>query len=123
MGAKIIVIEDNETNMLLLKSVLTYYGYEVIEAVDGYEGVRMAKEIVPDLILMDIQMPVLDGMDALKMLKDDIITKNIKIIAVTSNAMKGDKENLLSLGFDGYVPKPIDTRQLPSIIEEFISKK
>ncbi|MBF0520092.1 MAG: response regulator [Nitrospirae bacterium] len=123
MGAKIIIIEDNETNMLLLKSVLTYYGYEVIEAVDGYEGVRMAKEIVPELILMDIQMPVLDGMDALKMLKNDTITKNIKVIAVTSNAMKGDKENLLSAGFDGYVPKPIDTRQLPGIVEEFINKK
>lgn len=120
MAGKILVVEDNKKNRLLLKDILMYYGYEVIEAVNGEEGVRLAIEHKPDLILMDIQMPVMNGFRAVEALKDNPDTKHIKIVAVTSFAMKGDREKMLKAGFDGYIAKPIDTKQLPEIVKELI---
>ena len=120
MAGKILVVEDNKKNRLLLKDILMYYGYEVIEAVNGKEGVRLAIEHKPDLILMDIQMPVMNGFRAGEVLKDNPDTKHIKIVAVTSFAMKGDREKILKAGFDGYIAKPIDTKQLPEIVKELI---
>jgi CheY-like chemotaxis protein len=117
---KILVVEDNETNRLLLRDILLYHGYEVIEAEDGSEGVRLAREHMPDLILMDIYMPVMDGIAAGRMLKADARTKSIKIVALTSSAMKGDKEKILAAGFDAYMAKPIDTRELPGLIKSFL---
>lgn len=114
---RILIVEDNDKNRLLVRDVLSYYGYEVIEARDGEKGLRMAKEHIPDLILMDMQMPVMDGFDAIKMLKNDPDTKHIKIIAVTSFAMKGDKEKIIQAGADDYIAKPVDTRELPRIIQ------
>eukprot|EP00831_Metopus_contortus_P009854 TRINITY_DN13804_c0_g1_i2.p4 TRINITY_DN13804_c0_g1~~TRINITY_DN13804_c0_g1_i2.p4 ORF type:complete len:116 (+),score=37.16 TRINITY_DN13804_c0_g1_i2:93-440(+) len=84
---------------------------------------RMAKEHMPDLVLLDIQMPVMDGEKALKILKEDPRTKALQVIAVTSFAMKGDRERLLRMGFAGYIAKPIDTREFPSLIEGFLSRK
>lgn len=120
MAGKILVVEDNKKNRLLLKDILMYYGYEVIEAVNGEEGVRLAIEHKPDLIFMDIQMPVMNGFRAVEALKDNPDTKHIKIVAVTSFAMKGDREKVLKAGFDGYIAKPIDTEQLPEIVKELI---
>lgn len=120
MAGKILVVEDNKKNRLLLKDILMYYGYEVIEAVNGEEGVRLAIEHKPDLILMDIQMPVMNGFRAVEALKDNPDTKHIKIVAVTSFAMKGDRKKILKAGFDGYIAKPIDTEQLPEIVKELI---
>lgn len=120
MAGKILVVEDNKKNRLLLKDILMYYGYEVIEAVNGEEGVRLAIEHKPDLIFMDIQMPVMNGFIAVEALKDNPDTKHIKIVAVTSFAMKGDREKVLKAGFDGYIAKPIDTEQLPEIVKELI---
>ncbi|MCL5061605.1 MAG: response regulator [Nitrospirae bacterium] len=114
---RILIVEDNDKNRLLVRDVLSYYGYEVIEARDGEKGLRMAKEHIPDLILMDMQMPVMDGFDAIRMLKNDPDTKHIKIIAVTSFAMKGDKEKIIQAGADDYIAKPVDTRELPRIIQ------
>ena len=118
MIKKILIIEDNEQNLILMKDILTYHGYEVIDANNGKEGVKIARELRPDLILMDIQMPVMDGLTAIKILKDDPETKNIKIIGVTSYAMKGDEEKILASGFDAYVSKPINTRQLPELVKK-----
>lgn len=114
---KILVVEDNERNLILLRDILSYAGHEVIEAADGAEGVRLAKEHMPGLILMDIQLPVMDGVEAMKILKGSEETKEIKILALTSFAMQGDKEKLLAQGFDGYMSKPIDPDELIEAIK------
>lgn len=120
MVKKILVVEDNEKNRLLMADILKYHGYEVLEAEDGQKGLRMASQFKPDLILLDMQMPAMDGFSFIKEIKKDPGLKNLKIIAVTSFAMKGDKEKILALGADDYISKPIDTRQLPKIIEKHI---
>ena len=120
MAVKIIVVEDNEKNLILIKDVLKYYGYEVIEAENGKIGVELAKQRLPELILMDIQMPVMDGFTAIAMLKGDPATRSIKVLALTSFAMKGDKEKIMQAGFDDYIAKPINTRTLPEIVKKYI---
>ncbi len=117
---KILVVEDNEHNRILLRQVLTYHGYEVIEAPDGAEGMRMARENRPDLILLDLQMPVMDGFEVIRALRDTPELHATKVIAVTSFAMKGDREEALKSGFDEYLAKPIDTRRLPEIIKKVL---
>ncbi len=120
MGKKILVVEDNPNNRKLIKDVLNYYGYEVVEAKNGEEGINLAREHSPSLIIMDIQMPVMDGITAAKILKNDPKTKGIKMIALTSFAMKGDKERFIEAGFDDYISKPINTRQLPELVKKYI---
>lgn len=116
MKKKILIVEDNDMNRLLLYDLLTYHGYAVLEAKTGAEGLAMAGKECPDLILMDIQMPAMGGLAAIKELKENPRTCRIKTIALTAFAMQGNREVLLTAGFDGYIPKPIDTRQLPLII-------
>jgi CheY-like chemotaxis protein len=123
MPRKILLVEDNEKNRTLVKDVLEYHGYEVIEACNGKEGIKIAKENKPDLILMDIQMPVMSGYDAMKILKNNPETKDIKIIALTSFAMKGDKEKIMEEGFDDYIAKPIDIRRLPKLVKKALEVK
>jgi two-component system, cell cycle response regulator DivK len=123
MPSKILVVEDNEKNRSLIKDVLEYYGYEVLEAEDGEAGVRMAREHRPALILMDIQMPVLDGISAAKIIKNGPETGEIKMIALTSFAMKGDKERFIKAGFDDYLAKPIDTRMLPGFVKKYLPRE
>ncbi|MCL4476616.1 MAG: response regulator [Nitrospirae bacterium] len=120
MSKRILVVEDNERNRILLRDVLRYYGYEAIEADNGAEGVKKAREHLPDLIFLDIQMPVMDGFAALKIMKNIPETRNIKVIALTSFAMIGDKERILGAGFDDYISKPIDTRKLPLIVKQYL---
>lgn len=120
MKRTILIIEDNDSNRLLLRDLLSYYGYGVLEATDGVEGVRLARECRPDLVLMDIQMPAMGGLAAVRMLKDDPGTGHLKIIAITSFAMRGDREKLLAAGFDDYIAKPIDTRELPLIVKSHL---
>ena len=120
MPGKILVVEDNELNRKLIVAVLTYHGYQTLEAGDGAEGVRAAAEHMPDLILMDIQMPVMDGITAVKILKNDPRTMGIKVIALTSFAMKGDKERFIGAGFVDYIAKPINTRQLPELVKRYL---
>jgi two-component system, cell cycle response regulator DivK len=122
MPQKILIIEDNENNRRLVRDVLVYYGYETIEAENGKEGIRMAREYKPDLILMDVQMPVMNGYDAIKALKNDTDTKHMKIVAVTSFAMLGDREKLLEAGADDYIAKPINTRELPVKVKRLLSE-
>lgn len=121
MTKKILIVEDNEKNRRLIRDVLTYYGYEIIEAEDGEQGIKMAEEQGPDLILMDMQMPVMDGFAATRLLKSNPSTKNIKIIAVTSFAMAGDKDNILEAGANEYISKPINTRELPKLVERVLT--
>lgn len=120
MPYKILICEDNERNRKLMKDLLEYHGYEVYLAENGKEGIEVAKKVRPDLILMDMQMPVMDGFEAIKKTRQDKEIKDIKIIAVTSFAMPGDKDRVLQAGADYYIAKPIDTRALPEIIKKVI---
>jgi CheY-like chemotaxis protein len=120
MDPRILVVEDNEKNLVLMRDVLSYFGYEVLEARDGLECIAMAVEHRPGLILMDIQMPVMSGVDAMKDLRMRAETREIKILAVTSLAMQGDRERLLGEGFDDYIRKPIDLAELPEIVKKHL---
>ena len=122
MTYKILVVDDHKLNLELARQVLTYHGYEVLEAENGQDGVRLAKEARPDLILMDIQMPVLDGLEAARLLKEDPETRHIPVLALTSYAMKGDREKAMAAGMDDYITKPIDIRTLPEIVKKYILK-
>ena len=116
MEKKILVVEDNEMNRVLLRDVLQYHGYDIIEAANGEEAIKEAGAHLPDLIFMDIQMPVMNGYEAIKALKSNDKTKNIKIAALTSFAMTGDQDKSLAAGADYYLTKPIDTGQLPIMV-------
>ena len=120
MPLRILIVEDNPQNRLLMVDILTAHGYEVLEATDGEEGIAAARLHKPDLILLDMQMPVMDGMAAARILKADPETAAIKILAVTSFAMKGDRERILAAGVDEYIAKPIDTRQLPLLVRSML---
>ncbi|MEW6087144.1 MAG: response regulator [bacterium] len=120
MAKKILIIEDNEKNRLLISDILKFHGYEILESKDGEKGIKMAGENKPDLILLDIQMPVMNGFSVVKELKNRPELRTIKIIAVTSFAMKGDREKILQMGADDYISKPIDTRQLPELVKKYI---
>lgn len=120
MPIRILVVEDNEKNRKLLRDLLTYHGYEIVEAENGLAGVQTAREQRPDLVIMDIQMPVLDGFGALKLLREQEATRAIKVIALTSFAMVGDQERIMQAGFDGYLSKPIDTRALPVAVAKYL---
>lgn len=123
MSYTILIAEDNAANKTLIKDILTMHGYKIAEARDGDEAIGKARELLPDLILMDIQMPGMDGMTAGVLLKGDPVTSGIKIIALTSFAMCGDREKFLAAGFDGYLAKPIDTRKLPDLVKGWLDRK
>lgn len=121
MAAKILLVEDNNNNRNLMKDLLEYHGYEVAMATDGLQGVALARDLLPDLILMDIQMPGLDGISACSILKGEPATGNLKIVALTSFAMQGDQEKFLAAGFDAYISKPINTRELPALLKKWLA--
>jgi two-component system cell cycle response regulator DivK len=123
MPEKILVIEDNEQNRILMRQILTHHGYEVLEAEDGLTGLEMARAQMPALILLDIQMPVMSGFAVIVELRHNPEFRKIKTIAVTSFAMKGDREKALQAGFDEYVTKPIDTRTFPELVKQVLSRK
>jgi two-component system cell cycle response regulator DivK len=123
MSHKILIVEDNENNRCLFRDILTFHGYKVSVASDGQEGVALARELMPDLILMDIQMPGMDGMTAGGILKGDPATSGLKIIALTSFAMRGDQEKFLAAGFDGFLSKPISTRELPGLVKRWLEEE
>lgn len=117
---KILIVEDNEKNLKFFCSLLNSQGYETIEARDGEEGIRLAKDQKPDLILMDIQMPVMDGVTATRILKENIEIKDIPVIALTSYAMKGDRERFLSEGFVEYIAKPIKVDEFLEVVRRYL---
>lgn len=116
-GGRILVVEDNERNMRLFRDVLEAKGYRVIEATGGIPAIEMASERLPDLVLMDIQLPDVDGIEALRRLRADDRTATIPVIALTAQAMQGDRERFLELGFDDYVSKPVDIADLARTVE------
>ena len=120
MSKRILVIEDTEDNRTIIRDLLTSAGYEMIEAVTGEEGVAMAAEHKPDLILMDIQLPVIDGYEATRRIKAIPELKGTPVIAVTSYALAGDEQKTRDAGCDGYVAKPFSPRQLLAKVREFV---
>ncbi|HJW84984.1 MAG TPA: response regulator [Anaerolineae bacterium] len=121
-GERILYIEDNSENRLLVRRVLMAEGYALLEAVDGLAGLRLAEENPPDLILMDINLPELDGYQLTSRIKLVPRLAHVPIIAVTANVMKGDRERSLAAGCDGYIQKPIDIDLLPDQIATFLSR-
>ena len=120
MAKRILVIEDNEDNRRIVRDLLESRDYVVVEAVTGDDGVRLAREARPDLILMDIQLPGIDGYEATRQLKADPAIAAIPIIAVTSFALNGDETKARAAGCDGYVAKPFSPRALLSVIQEYL---
>ncbi len=123
MKTKVLIIEDNEQNLYLLNFILEKNGYEVIQAGDGPKGIGIAKKNIPDLILLDIQLPVMDGYAVARELRKIPETKAIPIIAITSYAMSGDREKALEAGCSGYLTKPINPETFISSIEEYLSNQ
>jgi two-component system cell cycle response regulator DivK len=117
--AKILLVEDNELNRDMLSRRLAKSGYEIIWAVDGAEGIRLAKSELPDVILMDMSLPVMDGWEATTQIKDDPKTRGIHVIALTAHAMGEDRQKALAAGCDDYDTKPIDYPRLLAKIEKF----
>jgi two-component system, cell cycle response regulator DivK len=117
---RVLVVEDTEDNRQIIRDLLTSAGYEMLEAVTGEQGVAMAAEHRPDLILMDIQLPVLDGYEATRRIKANPALRHIPVIAVTSYALSGDEERAREAGCDAYVAKPFSPRLLLAKVREFI---
>jgi two-component system cell cycle response regulator DivK len=117
---RVLVVEDTEDNRRIIRDLLTSAGYETIEAVTGEEGVAMAAEHRPDLILMDVQLPVLDGYEATRRIKANPALRHIPVIAVTSYALSGDEERTREAGCDAYVAKPFSPRLLLAKVREFM---
>ncbi len=118
---KILFIEDTPMNMELVTDLLEVAGYKVIQAETAETGIERARAEAPGLILMDVGLPGMDGLTATGILKQDQLTKDIPIIALTSHAMKDDRERIMAAGCDGYITKPIDTREFPKTVASFIS--
>jgi two-component system cell cycle response regulator DivK len=118
-GERILVAEDNEKNMKLFRDVLGATGFRTLEATTGAEAVALAAEHTPDLVLMDIQMPDVDGVEALRRLRADARTASIPVLAVTAQAMQGDREHFLAVGFDGYLSKPVNVRKLIGTVRQY----
>jgi two-component system, cell cycle response regulator DivK len=116
---RILIVDDEETNQRLLKAILEAKGYETLKARDGAEGIKLARESQPDLILMDIQIPEIDGIEAFKILQSEPSTMNIPVITLTSYAMSGDSEKFMSLGFRDYVAKPISINELLGLVDSY----
>jgi len=118
-GMKILIVEDNLQNLKLFRVLIESAGYECLVAIDGEAGIEIACREIPDLILMDIQMPRMDGITALHKLRREDCTKEIPVIALTSYAMKGDRERFLGEGFDDYLEKPIDKNRFMGMIRKY----
>ena len=124
IGKKIVlIVDDDERNLKLMRILIQHAGYETIEAENGEEAVSLAKEHMPDLILMDNRMPVMDGITATRILKAEPTTANIPIIATTSSAMKGDRERIMrDAGCDDYISKPIDSTAFTNLVNKYLAE-
>jgi CheY-like chemotaxis protein len=123
MSKVILIVDDQPINVKLLHVVLRKNGYTTLEAIDGKQGVEMARAQRPDLILMDKNMPVMDGLEATQVLKEDNTTKDIPIICISSSAMKGDREIILESGCDEYISKPVDIYKVLEIVAQYIQRQ
>ena len=123
MSARILVVEDDPQNLYLVKYLLEKSGFEVVVARDGEEGVAAAQESRPDIILMDMLLPKMDGYEATKAIKAMPVLASVKIVALTAYSMKGDKAKVLEAGCEGYIPKPLDPSSFVSEVEEYLSEE
>jgi CheY-like chemotaxis protein len=119
-GQTILLIEDNPLNLELARDVLQAAGYTVVDARTAEEGLRLAGAVVPDLILLDIRLPGMNGLDAVRSLKRDLRTRDITVVALTAQAMAGDEQIAFAAGFNGYITKPIDTRTLAAEVRRWL---
>jgi two-component system cell cycle response regulator DivK len=117
--AQVLVVEDNDKNMKLFRDILSASGYRTLEATTGERAIELATEHVPDLVLMDIQLPDIDGLAALGRLRGDERTASLPVLALTAQAMEGDRERFLAAGFDGYLSKPVDVADFVTIVRRY----
>lgn len=120
--ARVLIVEDNENNMELISFILEANGEKTLKAVNGHEGVQRALHEKPDYIILDIQLPDIDGLEVLKQIRASEAGKNIPVIAMTSYAMSGDKEKMIQAGCNGYIEKPIDPERVMNQIHEVLAK-
>jgi two-component system cell cycle response regulator DivK len=118
----ILIVEDNEKNLKLVRDLLRFKGYETIEAMTGTEGLRLAREAHPSLVLMDIQLPDIDGITALLELRADPLTKDLPVLAVSASAMPDDQQRIVASGFNAYITKPIDIKSFVATVERFVGR-
>ena len=115
----ILVVEDNVRNLKLVRDVLEYHGYRTLGACDGEDGVALAREHLPELTLMDVQLPGIDGVEALRLLRADERTASVPVLALTAQAMEGDRERFIAAGFDGYLSKPVNIADLLDAVRRY----
>jgi CheY-like chemotaxis protein len=116
----VLLVEDNEDNLVVYRTILEHVGYRVIEARDGEEGISRATEELPDIVLMDISIPKMDGWEATRRLKADARTRAIPVIALTAHALEEDRQRALNVGCDGYLAKPIEPRRVVEEVGRFL---
>jgi two-component system cell cycle response regulator DivK len=119
----ILIVEDDDKSRKLVRDLLTYHGYDTVEAVNGLDGVRLARERVPALVLMDIQLPDISGIEARERIGTDAVTRHIPVIAVTASVMPEDRQRVVDAGFDGYHRKPISMKELLSAVRQMIDQR
>ena len=119
----ILIVEDNDKNMKLARDILQAKGYATLEAVTGEDGVRLTKQHVPALVLMDIQLPGINGIEALRQIRADVATAAIPVIAVTASVMPGDRRQIMDAGFNGYVGKPINLKEFLDAVRRGLGEK
>ncbi len=122
-GALILIVEDNDKNRKLVRDVLTFKSYEVIETETGEEGVRLARERCPSLVLMDIRLPGIDGMEALRQLRAEPTTREIPVMAMTASVMSEDRQRIMGAGFDAYQGKPIEVSDFVAAIAQLLERR
>ncbi len=122
-GELILIVEDNDKNRKLVRDVLTFKSYEVIETETGEEGVRLARERCPSLVLMDIRLPGIDGMEALRQLRAEPTTREIPVMAMTASVMIEDRQRIMGAGFDAYQGKPIEVSDFVAAIAQFLERR
>ena len=120
VGKRILIVEDNELNMKLFEDLLQAHGYSIYSTKDGLDALRLAREHMPDLVLMDIQLPEISGLEVTRMMKADPTLRHIPVVAVTAFAMKGDEEKIREGGCEGYIAKPISVARFIETVKQFL---
>ncbi len=120
LGQTLLLVEDNEDNRIIYSTVLRHLGYEVVEALDGKQAISLARSVLPDLILMDISIPEMDGWEATRILRADPATQAIPIVALTAHALADDRERATAMGFTSYLAKPVEPRAVAAEVKRLI---